>query len=163
ADALSSTLADVSAAFADAANGANGLDRITFSLLEQQRQQAMETIERLKQQNAAYDETYQRVLALRQQFPLLGDDALRAIAEQERALRDNQQRAQEQSNRNREQQQTTTNGGGGGTGNTTSNVSQTFNVNLSGSQLPSAMDADTWYRKVFIPAARKAKLLGIVV
>ena len=43
------------------------------------------------------------------------------------------------------------------------NVTQNFNLDLRGTNLLGKMDADQWYRDVFLPTAKKAKSLGLTV
>lgn len=98
------SLGDVSKAFADAANGAAGLDRIAFNELTDQRQRADELLQSLQQQNAEYDEQAQRIESLRNQFTYLGDETLRRLADEQRALDENIRRREEETQRRKQEQ-----------------------------------------------------------
>lgn len=95
---------DMSAAFADAAAGLDGLDRITFGLAAEQKRQAEALLETIQEQNAAYDPLQQRVEQLRQQFNLLGKEQLQQLAREQQLLEQNLQRRQEQADQQRQQQ-----------------------------------------------------------
>lgn len=73
------------------------LDKFNAITAEWQRQNdaLSEQLESLNKQNAAYDEMSQRVEALRAQYGYLNDDQLRALAQAQQTLEDNQKRAED--------------------------------------------------------------------
>lgn len=62
-----------------------------------------EQLESLNKQNAAYDEMAQRIDTLRQQYGYLNDDQLRALAQAQQTLEDNQKRAEDAVRQKREE------------------------------------------------------------
>mgnify|MGYP001063297236 CR=1 FL=1 len=73
------------------------LDKFNAITAEWQRQNdaLSEQLESLNKQNAAYDEMSQRVEALREQYGYLNDGQLRALAQAQQTLEDNQKRAED--------------------------------------------------------------------
>lgn len=62
-----------------------------------------EQLESLNKQNAAYDEMAQRIDTLRQQYGYLNDDQLRALAQAQQTLEENQKRAEDAVRQKREE------------------------------------------------------------
>lgn len=106
---LSAALGDVSEAFRQAAEAqtgrrasGGGKESSIFAELRQQREELAEQLRLLKDQNAEYDELERRVRNLRGQYEFLGDDSLRALAQEQQRLEENQRRAQEERQRAQE-------------------------------------------------------------
>lgn len=81
------------------------LDKFNAITAEWQRQSDAlnEQLAALNKQNAAYDEMAQRIETLRQQYGYLNDDQLRALAQAQQTLEDNQKRAEDAVRQKREE------------------------------------------------------------
>lgn len=152
---LASALGDVSDAFRQAAEAqtgrrtsGGGKESGIFSELRRQREELEEQVRQVRDLNAGFDETEQRVRALRGQFQFLGDDSLRELAQAQQQLAENQRRAAEERQRELERaaekaaanatarrERSAADGGGASTGGITVNVSPT----IIGDRLPDSV------------------------
>lgn len=95
----------MSAAFADAASSASGLDQVAFALATNEKRQAKDYLDTLQQQLGAYDELAARVNQLKGTYTTLGEAQLQQIARTEQQLEQARKRAQEERDAVRRQQQ----------------------------------------------------------